>query len=86
LDKLNFQPQYFSAHSYQTEDAVHEREISTSKLAVGSMATDLQDVNAPQPRASVSLGIAVDATNPLDTTSLSADRRVSAYQKIASLL
>ena len=53
---------------------------------VSGVYLNSQNPSVSQPRPSVSLEIQVGSPNPLDATPLSADRRVSAYQKIAKLL
>jgi hypothetical protein len=86
LEKVNLQPQYLSAYSHKSGETVHERETSTPKVAVSGAYMKPQESSVAQPRPSVSLEIQVGSPNPLDATPLSADRRVSAYQKIAKLL
>ena len=67
-------------------ETLHERETSTPKVAASGVSVNLQDSSLAQPRSSVSLEILVGSPKPVDLAALSADRRVSAYQKIAKLL
>ena len=86
MEKVNLHAQYLSAYSHKSGETVHERETSTPKAAVSGVYLNSQNPSVSQPRPSVSLEIQVGSPNPLDATPLSADRRVSAYQKIAKLL
>jgi hypothetical protein len=86
LEKVNLHTLFLSAYSHKSGETVHERETSTPKVAVSGAFIKPQEPSVAQPRPSASLEIQVGNPNPLDTTPLSADRRVSAYQKIAKLL
>jgi hypothetical protein len=89
LDKLNLQAQYLNTSSQKSGGTIHERQTTIPRAAVSRSHPAPQDLKEAQPAApvkSVNLDIKVNSPNPLDTIPMSADRRISAYQRITKLL
>ena len=82
LDKLNLQAQYLNASSQKSGGTIHERQTTVPKAAISRAHPAPQDLKIAQPGPSVKIG----SPNPLDTIPMSADRRISAYQRMTKLL
>jgi hypothetical protein len=86
LDKLNLQSQYLNTSSQKSGGTIHERQNSIPRAAVSRAHPAPQDLKVSQPEPSVNLAVKVSSPNPLDAIPMSADRRISAYQRITKLL
>lgn len=86
MDKLNLQTQYLSASSQKSGGTIHERQTTIPRAAVSRSHPAPQDLKVAQPGPSANLDIKVSSPNPLDTIPMSADRRISAYQKMIKLI
>lgn len=86
LDKLNLQAQYLNASSQKSGGTIHERQTTVPKAAISRAHPAPQDLKIAQPGPSVSLDVKIGSPNPIDTIPMSADRRISAYQRMTKLL
>ncbi|WP_173955370.1 hypothetical protein [Polynucleobacter tropicus] len=86
MDKLNLQAQYLNASSQKSGGTIHERQTTIPKAAVSRSHPAPQNLKIAQAGPSVNLDVKVSSPNPLDTIPMSADRRISAYQRITKLL
>ena len=89
LDKLNLQAQYLNASSQKSGGTIHERQTTVPRAAVSRSHPAPQDLKVAEPGPSVksvNLDVKVSSPNPLDAIPMSADRRISAYQRITKLL
>jgi len=86
MDKLNLQSQYLNSSSQRSGSTVHERQTTVPKAAVSRVHPAPQDLKIAQPGPSVNLDVKISSPNPMDAIPMSADRRISAYQRITKLL
>ena len=86
MDKLNLQSQYLNTSSQKGGGTIHERQNSIPRAAVSRAHPAPQDLKIAQPGPSVNLEVKIASPNPLDAIPMSADRRISAYQRITKLL
>ena len=86
VDKLNLQSQYLNSSAQKSGGTIHERQTSIPRAAVARAHPAPQDLKISQPEPSVNLAVKVSSPNPLDVIPMSADRRISAYQRMTKLL
>ena len=86
LNKLNLQAQYLNASSQKSGGTIHERQTTVPRAAISRAHPAPQDLKIAQPGPSVNLDVKIASPNPMDAIPMSADRRISAYQRIIKLL
>jgi hypothetical protein len=86
MDKLNLQPQYLSASSQREGSTIEERRSGIPSTRMERAHPAPNDLKVAQTEPSANLSIKLSTPNPLDDIPMSADRRISAYQRITKLL
>jgi len=86
MDKLNLQSQYLNASSQRSGSTIHERQTTVPRADVSRAHPAPQDLKIAQPGPSTNVDVKISSPNPMDAIPMSADRRISAYQRITKLL
>ena len=87
MDKLNLQTSYLNAASQRAGSTIEERRSGIPTTRMERSQPDPQDLKISQSiEPSASNHINISSSNPLDSIPMSADRRISAYQKITRLI
>ena len=87
MDKLNLQASYLNAASQRAGSTIEERRSGIPSSRMERSHPDPQDLKISQSiEPSASNHIKISNPNPLDLIPMSADRRISAYQRITRLI
>ena len=86
VDKLNLQSQYLNASSQRSGSTIEERRSGIPLTRMERANPNPQDLKIDQSGSSGNITIKISSPNPLDSIPMSADRRISAYQRITKLL